>query len=63
MGAPGWPELAFWTASMDSVLIVLMHSCLKRLLHHLPVPPLFSFSNYSRSDAYTFHHIAFMPPW
>src|SRR5215217_4591032 len=26
IGVPGWPELAFWTASIDSVRIVLMHS-------------------------------------
>ena len=26
IGAPGCPELAFWTASIDSVRIVLMHS-------------------------------------
>ena len=26
MGAPGWPEFAFWTASIESVRIVLMQS-------------------------------------
>jgi inorganic pyrophosphatase len=26
IGRPGWPEFAFWTASMDSVRIVSMHS-------------------------------------
>ena len=25
MGVPGWPELAAWTASMESVRMVLMH--------------------------------------
>src|SRR6266496_3737783 len=25
IGVPGWPEFAFWTASMASVRIVLMH--------------------------------------
>jgi hypothetical protein len=26
MGSPGWPDFAFWTASMASVRIVLMQS-------------------------------------
>ena len=26
IGAPGWPEFAFWTASIDSVRIVSMQS-------------------------------------
>ena len=26
IGVPGWPELAFWTASIDNVRMVLMHS-------------------------------------
>src|SRR5258708_29378638 len=26
IGVPGWPELAFWIASIDSVRIVLMQS-------------------------------------
>ena len=26
IGAPGWPELAFWTASIDSVRMVLIAS-------------------------------------
>ena len=26
IGSPGWPEFAFWTASMDSVRIVSMLS-------------------------------------
>ena len=25
MAVPGWPEFAFWTASIDSVRMVLMH--------------------------------------
>src|ERR1700680_2449270 len=27
IAVPGWPELAFWTASMASVRTVLMHNC------------------------------------
>jgi hypothetical protein len=27
MGSPGWPLLAFWTASMESVRMVSMDSC------------------------------------
>ncbi len=26
IGVPGWPEFAFWTASIESVRIVLTHS-------------------------------------
>src|SRR5438876_537770 len=26
IGVPGWPELAFWTASIDRVRMVLMHN-------------------------------------
>src|SRR5215470_5799387 len=32
MGVPGWPEFAFWTASMESVRIVLIASWSSSLL-------------------------------
>ncbi|GAN85160.1 hypothetical protein GHA01_02230 [Novacetimonas hansenii] len=37
MAVPGWPELAFCTASMDSVRIVLMHN-VSMLAGMLPPP-------------------------
>lgn len=27
MGVPGWPHVAFWTASMESVRMLLIDSC------------------------------------
>ena len=31
IGAPGWPELAFWTPSIANVRMVLIHNSSKRL--------------------------------
>jgi hypothetical protein len=61
MGAPGCPELAFWTASIDSVLIVLMHSVSSGSFA-IPSSTYFLKDRYSEPDVYVVYHIAFMPP-
>jgi hypothetical protein len=36
IGAPGWPEFAFWTASMDSARMAL-HKSLRVAISNLPI--------------------------